>query len=213
MAGLVFLLCGAAVAQQIYSCVDAKGRTLTSDRPIAECMDRTQRALSSSGIVTRQIGPSLTAREQALQNEMDSRAAALRARQAEDRRRDKVLLLRYPTLEMHDQERAAALLQINEVIQASNKRQRELAAQCKTLAGEMEFYIKDPSRAPASLRRRLEENEASVADQQRFIADHEQEKNRINQRFDKELVKLRQLWLLVDPQVLGSVLDSRSIKN
>ena len=213
VAGLVFLLCGAAVAQQIYSCVDAKGRTITSDRPIAECMDRTQRALSSSGIVTRQIGPSLTAHEQAAQDEMDSRAAALRARQAEDRRRDKALLLRYPTLEVHDRERATALLQIDEVIQTLSKRRRELAAQCKTLDGELEFYIKDLSKAPASLRRRWEENGASIAAQQRFIADQEQEKKRVNQRFDEELAKLRQLWVLVNPPVLGGAVGSRNIKN
>lgn len=179
--------------------MDAKGRTLTADRPIAECTDRAQRALSSSGLVKRQIGPSLTAHEQAAQDESDRRAAEKLAREAEDRRRDKALLLRYPTPEVHDRERAAALLQIDEVIKASSKRRGELGEQRKALAGELEFYAKDPASAPAPLKRRLEENEGNLAVQQRFMADQEQEKKRVNQRFDEELVKLRQLWALAGP--------------
>ena len=190
--------------------MDAKGRTLTADRPIAECTDRTQRALSSSGMVKRQIGPSLTAHEQAVQDEKDRRVAEKLAREAEDRRRDKALLLRYPTPEVHDRERAAALLQIDEVIKASNKRRGELADQRKSLGGELEFYVKDPSRAPASLKRRLEENEGSAAVQQRFIAEQDQEKKRVNQRFDEELSKLRQLWALANPPAASAV---RAVKN
>ena len=213
LVGLAFLLGGAVAAQDIYSCVDAKGRTLTADRPIPECTDRTQRALSPSGMVKRQIGPSLTAHEQAAQDEKDRRAAELRAREAEDRRRDKALLLRYPTPEVHERERAAALLQIDEVIKASSKRRGELADQRKSLGGELEFYVKDPSRAPASLKRRLEENEGSVAVQQRFIADQEQEKKRVNQRFDEELAKLRQLWALANPPAPGGAGGSRTVRN
>ena len=213
LAALVFLLGGAAAAQDIYSCVDAKGRTLTADRPIAECTDRTQRALSPSGMVKQQIGPSLTAHEQAAQDEKDRRAAGLRAREAEERRRDKALLLRYPTPAVHDRERAAALLQIDEVIKASNKRRGELADQRKSLGGELEFYVKDPSRAPASLKRRLEENEDSVAVQQKFIAEQEREKKRVNQRFDEELAKLKQLWALVSPPAQSGVGVSRTVTN
>lgn len=205
LAGLAFFLGGIAAAQDIYSCVDGKGRTLTADRPIAECTDRTQRTLSPSGIVKHHIGPSLTAHEQAVQDEKDRRVAEKLAREAEDRRRDKALLLRYPTPEVHDRERAAALLQIDEVIKASDKRGRELAGQRKALAGELEFYARDPSRAPAPLKRRLEENEGSVAGQQRFIAEQVQEKKRVNQRFDEELAKLRQLWALASAPSTSAV--------
>ncbi len=54
--------------------------------------------------------------------------------------------------------------------------------------------LKDPSKAPASLRRQLDENRSSQEEQQRFIQQQEQEKSRINQRFDAELVPLRALW-------------------
>ena len=200
LAGLVCLLgvshqAGAQVGvQSIYTCVDGKGRRITSDRPIAECIDRTQQELGRTGLVKRQIGPSLTAHEQAAQDEKDRAAAETLAREAEDKRRDRALLLRYPNRAVHDQERGTALEQIDEVIKAANKRTTELAEQRKAVNSDFEFYAKDPSKAPASLKRRRDENDASVSVQQRFIAEQQQEKNRVNQRFDEELVKLKQLW-------------------
>lgn len=196
MAGLVgaACLCGVASAQGIYSCVDAKGRTLTADRPIVECLDRTQQELTRSGTVKRQLGPSLTAHERAVQEAKDKRAADLRAREAEEKRRDRALLLRYPSRSVHQQERATALAQIDEVIKAARKRTAELAEQRKRIQNEFEFYVKDPRKAPASLKRQLEESDGSLAVQAKFINDQEQEKKRVNLRFDQELVKLQQLW-------------------
>ena len=59
----------------------------------------------------------------------------------------------------------------------------------------MEFFSKDPSRAPASLRRRIETNTESLQQQQQAIADQQAERTRINARFDAELERLQQLWL------------------
>jgi hypothetical protein len=58
----------------------------------------------------------------------------------------------------------------------------------------MEFYKKDPAKAPQYLRRQVEENTQSAAVQKRFIADQEDETRRVNGRFDDELARLRQLW-------------------
>lgn len=206
-------LAGAAVAQEIYSCVDARGRTLTADRPIAECIDRTQRELSRSGLLKRQLGPSLTAHEQAAQDEKDKLAFDARAREAEEKRRDRALLQRYPARPAHDQERAAALAQIDEVIKAASKRSGELAEQRRGIASELEFYLKDPSRAPASLKRRLEENNASSLVQQKFMANQEQEKRRVNLRFDEELARLKQLWALVGAPLVPATSSPRVSKN
>lgn len=187
-------MCGDAAAQSIYTCVDGKGRTITQDRPIAECLDRTQQELTRSGTVKRQLGPSLTAQERAAQEAKDKQAAEVHAREAEEKRRDRALLLRYPNPGVHNQERATALAQIDEVIKAASKRTVELAEQRKAVNSEFEFYVKDPGKAPPSLKRRLEENDSSVLVQKRFIRDQEMEKKRVNMRFDEELVKLKELW-------------------
>lgn len=202
LAATVAVWAGGAVAQQgIYTCVDGKGRRLTSDRPILECVDREQQELNPSGTVYRKIGPSLTAQERAALEARERQAAEERARQAEEKRRDRALLIRYPSKTVHDKERTEALHQVDEVIRAAQKRVTELAAQRKTINAEMEFYQKDPSKAPPLLKRQIEENAQSMAVQQRFISDQDNEKKRINARFDDELVKLRQLWTLSGPAV------------
>ncbi len=192
------LLAGAAVAQNggggIYSCVDSKGRRLTSDRPIPECLDREQRELGKSGVVKRVVPPSYTAEERAKLEAQRKAEELQRARVAEEKRRDKALLVRYPNQAMHDKERADALLQIDEVVGAVNKRQEALARQRKEINVELEFYQGDANKAPSWLKRKLEDNEQQVQIQKRFLAEQAQEKQRINGRFDEELAKLKQLW-------------------
>jgi hypothetical protein len=187
---------GQACAEGIYTCVDAKGRVITADRPIIECLDRAQRELTRSGLLKRHIGPTLTAQEQALEEEKLKLAAEQRAREAEEKRRDRALLQRYPTRESHDLERAASIVLVDDILKAAGKRMRELFEQGKDIASEYEFYAKDPSRVPVLLKLRRQDNESSLLAQQKFMADQEQEKKRINQRFDEELFKLKPLWAL-----------------
>ena len=178
----------------IYTCVDRNGRRLTADRPIAECLDREQRELGPSGIVRRQIGPSLSEQERAAQEAQRRKEAEARARELEERRRERVLTARYPDKATHDVERAAAIQMVDDVTATAEKRLVELAQQRKAFDVEMEFYKKDPNKAPMSLRRKIAENEESIAEQQRFIAGQDQEKRRVHQRFDVELAQLRKLW-------------------
>lgn len=183
-----------AGAEGIYSCTDSKGRKLTADRPIAECADRVQLEHTRTGTIKRTIGPSLTADERAAQEQKDKAEAEARAQVAEEKRRDRALLVRYPSRAAHDQERNAALAQVDEGIKASNLRTADLAEQRKAIRNEQEFYLKDPSKAPGALQRRAAENVERVAQQAAFVTEQQQEKQRINQRFDDELVKLKQLW-------------------
>jgi hypothetical protein len=186
----------AAAWSQIYSCVDAKGRKLTSDRPIAECIDREQRELNTSGTVRRTVKPTMTAEEQRIFDDKQKAEAEDKARIAEEKRKDRALLTRYPNRVSHDKERAEALNQVDDVMKAATRRIGELAAQRKDINTELEFYKKDPNKAPLSLKRQIEDNDNSVAVQKRFILDQEGEKKRINVRFDEELAKLKSLWLL-----------------
>ena len=193
-----------ASAQSIYTCVDANGRKITADRPIAECSDRTQRELNKTGTLRREIGPSLTAQELSIRDAKEKLAQEASARDAENKRRDRALLLRYPSRAVHNQERSAALAQVDQVIKAANKRTGELAEQRKTIDSELEFYAKDTSKAPLALKRRIEENDKSVAVQKSFIAEQDMEKKRVNLRFDEELVRLKPLWALAGGASTGA---------
>ena len=178
----------------IFTCVDAQGRRITSDRPIVECLDREQHKLGNTGIVRQVVPPSYTADERAKLENKQRAENEIKARAAEEKRRERALLIRYPNQAVHDKERAEALAQIDDVIAAVNKRETALVQQRKEVDAEMEFYQSDPSKAPFWLRRKLEDSEKQMVVQKRFLEEQAQEKLRINQRFDEELGKLRQLW-------------------
>ncbi|RYY93606.1 MAG: DUF4124 domain-containing protein, partial [Comamonadaceae bacterium] len=111
----------------IYACVDAAGRTLTSDRPIATCIDREQRELRPGGGTRRIVEPTWTAEELAAREarKREAQQAALRAQ--EERRRERALLVRYPSADVHERERRDALAQVDVVLQAARNRLVELA--------------------------------------------------------------------------------------
>jgi hypothetical protein len=197
---LLLAAAGATHAQQpaagpgIYTCTDARGRTITADRPIADCADREQRELSPSGSVRRKLEPTYTAREQAEREDRERQAQLQAARLLEERRRERALLIRYPNAAAHDRERAEALVQIDAVIHAARKRLSELAEERRKIDDELEFYAKDVAKAPDSLRRKVDDNTKSMTVQNRFIADQDDEKKRVNARFDEERTRLRPLW-------------------
>lgn len=114
LGGLLAACAAGASAQGIYTCVDANGRRITSDRPIDACTDREQKELNPSGRVRRTIGPSLTAAERAAQEEQERKAAAEKERLAEQKRIQKTLLARYPTPAAHDAERAKTLQSVQD---------------------------------------------------------------------------------------------------
>jgi len=184
------------VTPGVYTCIDAKGRKLTADRPIPECTDREQKILNPSGTVKAKVGPTLTAQERIEVEQKEKREMEERNRTADEKRRDRALLIRYPNKGVHDQERQEALAQIAVVVQAAKNRLDELNKQRTAIDAEMEFYKKDPSKAPSYLRRQLEDNIQSQAVQRRFMGEQDGEIQRVNARFDDELVRLRQLWAL-----------------
>lgn len=178
----------------IYTCVDAGGRKLTSDRPIASCTDRTQRELGPTGNTRRVIGPTLTEEERAqyaakARKEQDERNKVL-----EERRRERVMVARYPNQAAHDVERKAALETSDALIKMSRDRENDLRERRRALDSEMEFYKRDPSKAPMHLRRDMAQNQSEMQAQERQIAEQAQDKKRVNDRFDKELAHLRELW-------------------
>jgi Domain of unknown function (DUF4124) len=189
-------LASALAWAQIYTCIDANGKKITSDRPIPECAEREQKELNSSGTVKRMVKPVMTVEEQRVFDDKQRAENEERSRIAEEKRKDRALLTRYPNRTSHDQERTEALTQVDDVIRAATKRIGELGNQRKDIDAQLEFYKKDPSKAPPSLRRQVDDNNNSVAVQKRFVIDQEGEKKRINARFDEELGKLKTLWQL-----------------
>ncbi len=183
-----------ALAQGIYTCTDAQGRRLSSDRPIVACLDREQRELNRNGSLKRVVPPAYSVVEREEQEARQRQAQADRQRAQDEVRRDQALLTRYPNRSVHDAARRDALAQPEGVIGAAQRQIAELNQERKALDEEMEFYRKDPSRAPASVRRRIEEMAQLLEIQQRAIATQQTERGKINARYDDELARLQKLW-------------------
>lgn len=180
---------------QIYTCTDADGRNLTSDRPIPACRDRVQTILNPSGTVKARIGPVLTPYEQS-QSEARIRAEQKeRARLEEEKRMERALLIRYPNLAAHQKDREDALGQVLLVRQIGEARMKDLLAERNKLNDEMAFYAKDPNKAPTKLQRQITSVTQSLADQERFLSEKDLEIQRINAHFDEEQQRLEPLWL------------------
>jgi len=189
---------------EIYTCTDARGRKLTSDRPIPECRDREQKILNPSGTVKAHVGPTLTAMER---RDLEAKAKAEQAQQAlldEEKRRDRALLVRYPTPAVHQQERTAALSHISQVKQTALTQVIDLLEQKIKLMAEMDFYEKDPSKAPPKLKRQIDQVNQTLAVQGRFMADKDAEATRVKARFDAELARLAPLWHMASPAAATS---------
>ncbi|MDR2299854.1 MAG: DUF4124 domain-containing protein [Comamonas sp.] len=191
---------GAALAQaganqgSIYACTDSKGRRITADRPIADCVDREQRVLGNTGVELRRVSPTLTDQERSAVDARRRQDQAEQARVREERSRDRAMLLRYPNQASHDAARNEALSQVSDVNAVAQLRLSELKQRRTKLNTELEFYQNDPAKAPANLRRQLKDNSDSQEEQLRFIKQQDEEQLRINQRFDAELQQLRKLW-------------------
>jgi hypothetical protein len=192
-AGVAWLVCAAGSAQAaIYTCIDATGKKLTSDRPIPACSDREQRVLNADGSVKRIQPPTLTADERADQEQRDRQAAAERAAQQDAIRKDRNLMARFPNEAAHHRAREKALDDVRKSVSLSERRLAGLATERKPLLDEAEFYV--GKQMPFKLKLQLDANEAATEAQRALIQNQQTEIGRINALFDVELARLRKLW-------------------
>ncbi len=190
-------------ASGIYSCTDDRGRRLTADRPIPGCIGKDQQVLNRDGSLKTVLPPTLTAEERLDKDARERAAAEARATHADAVRRDRNLMVRYPTEASHQRAREAALDTVRLAIRATDMRLRELAAERKPLRDEAEFY--KGKTMPAKLKASIDANDAS-ADAQRSAASNQTiELDRINRLYDAELDRLRRLWSGAPAGSLGAL--------
>ena len=192
---------GGSQAAGIYSCVDANGRRLTSDRPIPECSTREQRMLNTDGSVQRIVPPTRTLEEQAEYEARERRAALERTAQQDAIRRDRNLLVRFPDEQAHRKARAAALDDVDKGVRFSEGRLEELERERKPLLDEAEFY--KGRQMPLKLRQQLDANDAATTAQRSLVQNQKDEILRIDRLYDAEFARLKKLWAGATPGSMG----------
>ena len=189
--GIGMFAVNASAQATIYSCRDRNGHTLTSDRPIPECADRAMRELGPSGIVKREIAAPLTPEQQRAKEIEDRNKRIAEDAAREKKRRDSALLAAYSTEAQIESARHRALADAQENIKTSHSHLADLNAERKTLVQEAEFY--KGKRIPPLVKRRVDDNEAAISDEQATIKLRQSDVERVNQRYDEELKRFREL--------------------
>lgn len=193
---------------QIFTCTNAAGKKLTSDRPIPECNDREQRVLNADGSVKRVQGPVQTADERTESEARAQKAALAESQRLEAIRRDRNLLARFPNEAAHRKARMAALDDVKGSLRISEARLAALALERKPLLDEAEFCVGKP--LPGKLKTQLDANDASVDAQRTLVQNQKLEVVRIDALYDAELSRLKLLWGGAQPGSMGMIAGSAS---
>jgi len=186
----------------IFSCTDANGKRLTSDRPIPECVAREQRVLNADGSLRQVLPPTLTPAERAEAEARQVEAAAERVAKQDTIRRDRSLMARYPNEAAHRRARDAALETVRSSMRISESRIKTLTVERKPLEEETQFYA--GKQVPAKLKSQIDANDAALAAQRSLMQDQQAEVGRIDGLFDTELSRLKKLWAGAPPGSLDT---------
>lgn len=188
---LAAALAAAPAAAQIFVCVDRTGKTINSDRPPPECADRPIRELRSDGSLRRIIEPPLTAEQKEQRRLEELRKIEAAEKQRMQLRKDLTLLEAYASEEEIEIARARALADRQASIARAQKRIEDFRRERKRLDAETEFYAK--RELPEKLKRALADNTSLMRNEEKLIADARAEMTRINERYDADLKRWREL--------------------
>ncbi len=174
----------------IFTCT-VNGKTFSADRVPQECANADVRELNRDGSVRKVIARPLTLDEQ--------RARAVEAKkrleeedvQLAQRRRDKSLLEAYASEQEIDAVRAKSLESSNQAIERANQRLTGLNVERKKLNDESEFYKK--ATLPEQIKRSYVSNQQQVGTEEKILTEARNEIQRINERFDAERKRFREL--------------------
>jgi len=189
---------------RIFQCVLPDGRKVTSDKPIAECMNvgKAQRELNKDGSEKAVVEAPLTEDEKVERERIRRQREAERTAYEIEVRRDRDMLKRFPNEVAHGKAREKALDDVASSVRNTEARVKLLLQERKPLLDELEFYP-SPRPVPHKLRLALDANDASLEAQRSLVQNQQTEVVRINALYDTELARLKKLWAGAMPGTVG----------
>lgn len=180
---------------RIYSCEDDQGRVISSDRPIRDCARREMRVLNRDGSLREIVPPPLTReqRKQAERAELERKdaQARTRARQA----RDRSLLITFEDENSLETMRRRHLAEIDAEIRVATGRILTLDKDLKTAQAEADRQQRERAGRPLPFifHQRITDAANAILAEDALIRDRQNERERINERFDADATRLREL--------------------
>ena len=184
------LAASACAHAEIYMCKDASGRTLTADRPIPECADRSMRQLDANGITRREIAAPLTAEQKRARDLLEEKRRVEKAAADEQRLYDSALTVRY----RNEDDIALARTRAVELLDDQMKIDTvALARESKEMKSAQALVAAARPVTLATDRHRLEDAVRAVASRLESISQRLAEIDRVHLKFDQALKRFREL--------------------
>lgn len=180
-------------AAEIYSCKDATGRVITSDRPIPECADRAVTVRKNVGQAAKEIPRPLTPEERRKAQAEEARQKELAIAEEERQKQERYLLTHYRSEDDIERDRKEKLNSVKEKIRIGNEQIQFVTKLLTDLDAEK---LRRPQASPAESasfdnRANALRNSIKKTQDNNYAAETEQAK--INAQFDAILKQYREI--------------------
>jgi len=190
---LPLLLAHGSVQAQIYMCKDEKGRPITSDRPILECIGRTIKEFDKKGIARREIPPPPTAEQKREIELQEQKRKAEEIAAAEQRHRDRALRLRYSSEDDIETARKREVAPLQESLKRDMSLLLETEKKKYEAQVEANAYKKKNAAIPVDLQRKITRSDETIGGLKKVIQEREEELAETNAKFDESLRHFRRM--------------------
>jgi hypothetical protein len=179
----------------IYTCKDAAGRTLTSDRPIPECADRSMFVRQNPAQSQREIPRPKTAEERRKAEEAQEKQKI--ADQIEDQRKreELYLLANFKSENEIETTRQRALDVVKEKIRVGSEQMKAVDHLLAELQTEQRSGAAKSVAENANLQSRASQLVLAIKNSRESVGRYEVEKNLINTQYDDILSRYREIVL------------------
>jgi hypothetical protein len=179
----------------IYSCSDADGRVISSDRPIPACARRPMRELNADGSLRRIIAPPLTKEQEREQAALDKQRRDDAWTRKVQQSRDRNLLLTFEDERSLESMRRRGLADIDHELRLATQRILSLDKELKIAQEAAATWKTENPRKqlPFPYQQRITDAANAILAEDALIADRHAERERVNSRFDADARRLREL--------------------
>lgn len=178
---------------EIYSCKDAAGRLITSDRPIPECADRPLTVRKNVGQAPREIPRPLTAEERKKAEQEEERRKQELIAEEEQRKQERYLLAHYRNEEDLERDRKEKLAAVREKIRIGDEQIQFVSKLLSELEAQQQQKSKVSPSENTFYQNRANSLKASIQRNQALNKSYEAELGKINEQFDTVLQQYREI--------------------
>ena len=187
------LLYGSMAGAGLFKWVDDEGEVHYGDRIPPEYSDKERRKLNEQGRTLKVYDAARTPEEIAEAERLEALRLEQEKQDAEQQRKDHVLLATYSSEDDLLKTRDGKLASVEGLIQLTYRRIESMNLRMKQLTEDAADFERSGKPVPELLTRQIENIRIQTAENESFIVIKKQEQYEINERFQKDINRFREL--------------------